>query len=31
MLFKVSDNRDAFWRNYKKAFPKKGDQGDLAV
>jgi hypothetical protein len=26
MLFKVSDNKEDFKRNYMKAFPKKGDQ-----
>jgi P63C domain-containing protein len=31
MLFRISDDKQAFWRNYKKAFPKKGDQGDLGV
>jgi P63C domain len=29
MLFKVSDNKDDFKRNYMKAFPKRGDQLDL--
>jgi hypothetical protein len=29
MLFKVSDNKEEFKRNYKKAFPKKGDQFEL--
>jgi hypothetical protein len=29
MLFKVSDNKEEFKRNYKKAFPKKGDQIEL--
>jgi hypothetical protein len=29
MLFKVSDNKEDFKRNYKKAFPKKGDQLEL--
>lgn len=29
MLFRVSDNRQQFWRNYKRAFPKPGDQMEL--
>jgi len=29
MLFKVSDNKEEFKRNYKRAFPKKGDQYEL--
>lgn len=29
MLFKLSDNKEEFKRNYKKAFPKKGDQFEL--
>jgi P63C domain len=29
MLFKVSDNKEEFKRNYMKAFPKKGDQYEL--
>jgi P63C domain len=31
MLFRVSGNKDEFWRNYRKAFPKKGDQTELSV
>jgi hypothetical protein len=31
MLFRVSDDKDQFWRNYKRAFPKKGDQFELAL
>jgi hypothetical protein len=30
-LFRVSDNKDAFWRAYRRAFPKKGDQGELLI
>jgi hypothetical protein len=29
MLFKVSDNKEEFKRNYARAFPKKGDQLEL--
>ena len=29
MLFRVSDNKSQFWRNYMRAFPKPGDQFDL--
>ncbi len=29
MLFRVSENKDVFWRNYRKAFPRSGDQGEL--
>lgn len=29
MLFRVSDDRHQFWRNYNKAFPKVGDQFEL--
>jgi hypothetical protein len=28
-LFRISDNRDAFWRAHSKAFPKVGDQLEL--
>jgi hypothetical protein len=28
-LFKASDNKDDFWKMYKRSFPKKGDQYDL--
>jgi P63C domain len=31
MLFRVSDDKDDFWRNYKKAFQKKGDQTEMPV
>jgi general stress protein YciG len=31
MLFKVSDDREQFWRNYAKAFPKAGDQLEMDV
>ena len=31
MLFRVSDDKKNFWKNYKKAFPKTGDQGELAL
>lgn len=31
MLFRVSDNKDDFWRNYRKAFPKHGDQIEMPV
>ena len=31
MLFRVSDDKKHFWKNYKKAFPKTGDQGELAL
>jgi P63C domain len=30
-LFKISDNRTSFWRNYARAFPKTGDQLDLPI
>ncbi len=29
MLFRVSDNRHAFWKHYARAFPKAGDQMEL--
>jgi P63C domain len=29
MLFRISDDRQHFWRNYKRAFPKAGDQFEL--
>lgn len=29
MLFRVSDDRHQFWRNYARAFPKAGDQLEL--
>ena len=28
-LFRVADNKDAFWRAYRRAFPKIGDQHEL--
>lgn len=30
-LLRISDNRDDFWRAYRKNFPKVGDQGELDV
>jgi P63C domain-containing protein len=29
MLFRVSDDKEQFWRNYTRAFPKAGDQMEL--
>jgi hypothetical protein len=31
MLFRISGDKSEFWRNYKKAFPKKGDQSEMSV
>lgn len=31
MLFRLSDNREQFWRNYARAFPKAGDQTELSL
>jgi hypothetical protein len=31
MLFRVSSDKTEFWRNYKRAFPKKGDQAELKI
>jgi hypothetical protein len=28
-LFRASDNKDEFWKLYKRNFPKKGEQLDL--
>ena len=30
-LFRISDDRHAFWRAYAKAFPKQGDQLELDI
>ena len=30
-LFKASDSKEEFWRNYERNFPKVGDQGELSV
>jgi hypothetical protein len=31
MLFRVSDSPEEFWKNYKRAFPKSGDQIELSL